>query len=1166
MMMLLFSCMENQEKTTSENFITNKFKIKGQLSYYDSVKKNKIVLAGKPKKIEAGKPFRMLRNSNTFPVGLSVIVENVNPHITFPGKHPYSSPLKYDLVGTKILSGNPEIVSAKEAHIMENSPKNLSSFGKLQGLKSNIVYDITQDIYGNIWFGTEGGLTKYDGTFFSHYTIKQGLSHNIVLSILIDKKKNIWVGTKGGGISKFDGKNFTNYSENILFAKKFVTSILEDKKGNIWFGTNGGAIQYNWETFLYYTESQGLINNSILSLYEDKHGNIWFGTEKGVSKFDGFTFSNFTKKEGLEDEFVLSINQDKNFDFWFGTKSGVLKYDGKSFFQLKGDRILNHTTITSVLNDNSGNIWYGTWQNGLYKYDLQNNVSHFTEEQGLINNNINCIFQDNNGIMWFGTNSGGMVRYYGDYFNHYTSKQGLDRGHIQCMTKDRLGNVWLGTWGGGIYKFEDKEIVHFDTKIGLINNDVRSLLEDKDGNLWIGTWKGVSKFDGKFFTEYTEKEGLPHNVIVSMLQDHQGNIWFSTEGKGVTKFDGKYFTNYNNESGLNGNTVKSMIQDKKGNIWFATENGITKFEPRKNSTIFPGTFIHFSEIEGLPSNNISSIIEDNFGNVWFGSLGEGIFKYDGIYFETFSKDDGLFNNDVMSLLADSKGNIWIGTRTSISKLESKSTASQTERVDKLSKKDKLIIKNYKFEDGFFGIGCNTNSICENKNNEIWIGANDRLTILNNDELESVKNAPNVKLIDIKLFNEKIPWTSLENNIDSNIILRNGVIINNIHFDGLTNWYNIPKRLSLPHYNNFITFNFIGISTKSPQDIRYIYKLDGLDNQWSNPTSITSASYGNLNNGNYIFRIKAVNNEGYWSNELSYSFTIRPPLWKTNLAYFFYFLIFVIGVVLVDRIQTSRVIKKEREKTRDRELEQAREIEKANKNLKLQIDIVEEQKIEIEKQRLVSDKLLLNILPSEVAEELKIKGYSEVKSIKDATVLFADFIEFTKLSEIFSPKDLVDEIHECFSTFDHIMNKFNIEKIKTVGDSYIAAGGLLLPHFDSALNTVKAGIEMQKYIIQRKEERQKLGLIYFDMRIGIHTGPLVAGIVGVNKFQYDIWGDTVNTANRVESCGESGKVNISGTTYERIKKYFQCTYRGKIAAKGKGEVDMYFVENELKSSV
>ena len=214
-------------------------------------------------------------------------------------------------------------------------------------------------------------------------------------------------------------------------------------------------------------------------------------------------------------------------------------------------------------------------------------------------------------------------------------------------------------------------------------------------------------------------------------------------------------------------------------------------------------------------------------------------------------------------------------------------------------------------------------------------------------------------------------------------------------------------------------------------------------------------------------------------------------------------------------------------------------------------------VQNEKER--SDNLLLNILPEEVAEELKAKGSSDAKMINHATVLFTDFKEFTALSEKMSPTELVAEINECFSIFDTITEKYNIEKIKTIGDSYMAAGGLPTPNETHPEDIVRAALEIQEYMQKHKQERKANGRLYFEVRIGIHTGPVVAGIVGVKKFQYDIWGDTVNTASRMESSGEAGKVNISGATYELVKDKFTCTHRGKIEAKGKGEVDMYFVE-------
>jgi adenylate cyclase len=219
-----------------------------------------------------------------------------------------------------------------------------------------------------------------------------------------------------------------------------------------------------------------------------------------------------------------------------------------------------------------------------------------------------------------------------------------------------------------------------------------------------------------------------------------------------------------------------------------------------------------------------------------------------------------------------------------------------------------------------------------------------------------------------------------------------------------------------------------------------------------------------------------------------------------------------------------------------------------------------QRNNINKQKKRSDELLYNILPEEVAAELKENGSAEAKQFDQVTVLFTDIKDFTKISENMSPKELVEEIHTCFKAFDAIIEKHNIEKIKTIGDSYMCAGGLPLANFTHAENVVSAGIEILGFIIKRAAERVAAGKEPFQIRIGIHTGPVVAGIVGVKKFAYDIWGDTVNTASRMESSGEAGKINLSGATYKLVKEKFKCIYRGKIEAKGKGELDMYFVES------
>lgn len=210
---------------------------------------------------------------------------------------------------------------------------------------------------------------------------------------------------------------------------------------------------------------------------------------------------------------------------------------------------------------------------------------------------------------------------------------------------------------------------------------------------------------------------------------------------------------------------------------------------------------------------------------------------------------------------------------------------------------------------------------------------------------------------------------------------------------------------------------------------------------------------------------------------------------------------------------------------------------------------------IQKEKNRSNNLLLDILPEEVANELKEKGYSEARQFEEVTVLFTDFKGFTNHAEQLNASDLVKEINECFSAFDNILLKHGIEKIKTVGDAYLAASGLPLPDANHATSMISAAIEIRDYMLNRRRQYPSA----FEVRIGIHTGNVVAGIVGVKKFAYDIWGDTVNIAARMEQNSEAGKINVSNSTYLLIKDQFSCTYRGEIEAKNKGRLKMYFVE-------
>jgi adenylate cyclase len=220
---------------------------------------------------------------------------------------------------------------------------------------------------------------------------------------------------------------------------------------------------------------------------------------------------------------------------------------------------------------------------------------------------------------------------------------------------------------------------------------------------------------------------------------------------------------------------------------------------------------------------------------------------------------------------------------------------------------------------------------------------------------------------------------------------------------------------------------------------------------------------------------------------------------------------------------------------------------------------------LNQERTKSDSLLLNILPSPVAEELKARDSVTPRHYESASVLFTDFVGFTQIAEGLTPEELIAELDFCFTRFDEIARKHKLEKIKTIGDSYMAVGGVPAANRTHAVDSVLAALEIQRFMIEFAEKKKAQSRPFWRLRLGIHSGPLVAGVIGREKFAYDVWGDTVNTASRLESSGVAGRINISGATYEQVKEFFVCEYRGKISAKHKGEIDMYFV-NDIRPSL
>ncbi|MCB0588575.1 MAG: hypothetical protein KDD06_25000, partial [Phaeodactylibacter sp.] len=345
------------------------------------------------------------------------------------------------------------------------------------------------------------------------------------------------------------------------------------------------------------------------------------------------------------------------------------------------------------------------------------------------------------------------------------------------------------------------------------------------------------------------------------------------------------------------------------------------------------------------------------------------------------------------------------------------------------------------------------------------------------------------------------------------------------------------------WDRTFSFDFSLADYRQPLDNAFSTWLEGYESNWSPATENHSIRYTNIPAGSYTFRVRAragINNPDWNSQELAIRVVVQEAFYNT---WWFWLLCGLLIAGAVFAIMRYRIYL-------------AREREKALEQLVRE----RTQELELEKQK--SEELLLNILPAETAEELKKFGAAKAKRHELVTVMFSDFKGFSRISEQMDPEDLVAEIDHCFRAFDEIMEKYGLEKIKTVGDAYLCVGGIRDDDGDEATRVTLAALEIQKFMSALKLQREAEARPCFEARIGIHTGAVVAGIVGIKKFAYDIWGDTVNVASRMETNGDAGKVNISEATYQLIGDLFRCSYHGQYTETDGENINMYFVEEYL----
>lgn len=768
---------------------------------------------------------------------------------------------------------------------------NFRNYSVGEGLAQSQVFALLEDKRGYIWMGTRGGgLSRFDGSDFVSYTVNDGLVNNFVLSLFEDREHNLWIGTDNG-VSRFDGREFENHLFRENERLSVVGSITQDNAGRMWFGTNNGLYTFFEGEFTHYSAEHDFNPGNISSLFYDDQQQIWVAHDLGLTLINADGIRTFSVADGLTIEEVRCITQAKDGQYWVGTFGGGLhRFDGKRFTRVGRDLGKDYTAVLSVYQDQNGLIWAATPSGGAFSFDPKSGqIKTITEAEGLTNNNVHCLLEDSWNNLWFGTSGGGVSRFTGEQFGLYSSSNGLPGDYIFSVFEDSRQVLWSGTSGLGVTRIDKNGIRTLNADSGFYDIKVKTIFEDCDGNLWFGTdGNGISRYNGKSFLHLSGYRGLIGNWVRDIAQDLDDNIWVATVDAGITKVipdkeakRGYRFDYFNMELGLPKNRINCLHIDKLNRTWFGTVSGGIGYILSDSIHVFPNN-------ERLSSVRIRSMREDLNGNLWVGTADGGINRIalynDSFAIQSFSRVDGLTSDNIYLLERDRNDRLWLGSETGVDRL----TFGEEGQL--------LEVKHFGRAEGFSGIETAQNATCIDQSGQLWFGTINGL--IRHDPGNQVKNLVPPK---VQLTNISLAYRDLENTDYASVI---------------GSWKKQIKPLELPHHENRIGFDFIGINHRNPEKVKYQWKLDGFEDEWSPVSSKSDATYSNLSPGDYTFLVRACNEDGVWTPEpIAMSWTILKPFWAT-----WWFRI-AAGLVLVSLVLLAfnyRVRQVKRETMRERQ--------------------------------------------------------------------------------------------------------------------------------------------------------------------------------------------------------------------------------------------------------
>ncbi len=876
-----------------------------------------------------------------------------------------------------------------------------------EGLSQSTVKCIQQDELGFMWFGTTNGLNQFDGLQFnSFHFIPQdscSLTSSNITTLFEDSKGNLWIGTeKGLNLFKRATNNFQrfNYLENNLnsLPHNYIHDLLEDSAGNLWIATKGGLCKYDIQAnrFERFTKedspSKGMSSNNVRCLYEDSNKDLWigyFGLD-GLQKYNAqdqlFTtilYDQEEKDSSALDVTVWDIFEDSRANFWLGTDEyGLLLLDRKTgayqvFQENEQNKIsINASTITDIDEDNEGNLLLATEGGGLNVLNLENfdgKTPQFAAYQveplnvySINDNFLKSIYKDKSGLVWIGTKDSGVNKIDKGIqkFTHYQSNQiavnNLTNKDIWSIMQDHVGSVWVGT-ADGLNRIDEERInidYFFHTPgepSTLTGNHIYSIYQDKNLDIWVGTDEGLNhlpfaKILAPSFIQYRQEAGvsntLSSNFISSMIEDDDGNFWIGTN-RGLNlmnRKDGTFEQFYNPKRGEYDN-IRCLLLDKKQRLWLGTAKGLIRFNTKRKK------FTNYVSEEGNPkslsSNIIHCLFEDPKGNLWLGTP-EGLNKLTEtggkISFESFTRTNNLPDNTIYGIRGDRKGNLWLSTNTGLTRFDPRKGG----------------IKNFTNKDGLQDGEFNPNSSYKNYKGELFFGGSDGLNMFLPKELPINQQEPQVVLTDFMIDYKSVPMVA-GGQLEEHISVADQVTL--FPEDG----------------NKSFSFRFAALNYTQSNKNTYAYKLENKDDTWKYPNQ-NIAFYDNVPPGNYIFRVKAANNDGVWNEKgTSIKVVIKPTFVQT----FYFKAILILGtiglgyLIYLNRVRSLR----QRSVTLEKMVkERTEELEKQTHQLESQQEQLEHKNIELastvktlketQQQLVVSEKMAsLGQLTAGIAHEI-----------------------------------------------------------------------------------------------------------------------------------------------------------------------------------------------------